>query len=312
MSPQPRAAFSTRAYQPEDEAAVIDLWNRCLVRDTVTPQVFRRKVLLDPHFDPAGFRLAWHDAELIGGCLAMGRAGLGGTTGWLRMIFVHPAWRRRGVGSRLLGEALEYLRRAGKTQVQVAAGPNYFIPGVDLHAYAAAVPFFEAYGFVRGSESISMDASLVQYEIPAEALQTEARLRSEGIIVKLLEPGEILPLLEFLERAFPHWVEPARELLVWCTHGWADYDQFLIARASDGRVVGYCQYDGEHFGPFGVDPAMQGRGIGTVLLARCLERMRARGYHSAWFMWTGERAARLYRRFGFVETRRYVSMRRTL
>jgi mycothiol synthase len=305
-------AITTRSYRPENEPAVIDLWNRCLVRDTVTPQVFRRKVLLDPHFDPAGFRLAWHDAELIGGCLAMGRAGLGGTTGWLRMIFVHPAWRRRGVGSRLLGEALEYLRGAGKTQVQVAVGPNYFIPGVDLHAYAAAVAFFEAHGFVRGGESISMDASLVQYELPAEARQIEARLRAEGITVKLFEPDEILPLLEFLERAFPHWVEPARELLVWCTYGWADYDQFLIARDAEGKVIGYCQYDGEHFGPFGVDPAEQGRGIGTVLLARCLERMRARGYHSAWFMWTGERAARLYRRFGFVETRRYVSMRRTL
>lgn len=305
-------AITTSGYRPADEAAVIDLWNRCLVRDTVTPQVFRRKVLLDPHFDPAGFRLAWHGGALVGGCLAMGRAGLSGTTGWLRMIFVHPDRRRQGIGSRLLREALEHLRRAGKTLVQVAVGPNYFIPGVDVHAYAAAVPFFEAHGFVRGGESISMDASLVQYEVPAEARRVEERLRAEGISVTLLEPDDILPLLAFLERAFPHWVEPARELLVWCTHGWADYDQFLIARTAEGKVVGYCQYNGEHFGPFGVDPAEQGRGIGTVLLARCLERMRARGYHSAWFMWTGERAARLYRRFGFVETRRYVSMRRDL
>ncbi|MER3404073.1 MAG: hypothetical protein C4289_01890, partial [Chloroflexota bacterium] len=213
-------AITTSSYRPANEAAVIDLWNHCLVRDTITPQVFRRKVLLDPHFDPAGFRLAWHNGALVGGCLAMGRAGLGGTTAWLRMIFVHPDWRRRGVGSRLLDEALEYLRRAGKTRVQVAVGPNYFIPGVDLHAYAAAVPFFEAHGFVRGGESISMDASLVHYELPAEARRIEARLHTEGITVKLLEPDEILPLQEFLERAFPDWVERARELLVWCTYGW--------------------------------------------------------------------------------------------
>ena len=31
------------------------------------------------------------------------------------------------------------------------------------------------------------------------------------------------------------------------------------------KVVGYCQFEGSHFGPFGVAKDFQGRGIGTVL-----------------------------------------------
>ncbi len=77
-------------------------------------------------------------------------------------------------------------------------------------------------------------------------------------------------------------------------------------------IVGYCQHGGERFGPFGVAASHRGRGIGLVLLSCCLERMKAKGYHNAWFMWGGERNSHLYKRVGFVETRRYEVMKKEL
>ena len=62
---------------------------------------------------------------------------------------------------------------------------------------------------------------------------------------------------------------------------------------------------GEHFGPFGVDEAHRSRGIGTALLHQTLREMRIRGMHRAFFLWTSERASRLYERFGFEVTRRF-------
>ena len=55
--------------------------------------------------------------------------------------------------------------------------------------------------------------------------------------------------------------------------------------------------------------ALRGQGIGRVLLLRCLAEMRAKGFHCAWFLWTGQNAARLYERVGFHTVRRFAVMR---
>jgi N-acetylglutamate synthase-like GNAT family acetyltransferase len=86
----------------------------------------------------------------------------------------------------------------------------------------------------------------------------------------------------------------------------------LFAAMEKGRCIGFCQHDGERFGPFGVEASQRGRGIGAVLLFRCLHGMRAKGLHNAWFLWTDDKVARLYSQAGFRETRRYALMRREL
>ncbi|MDQ3655231.1 MAG: GNAT family N-acetyltransferase, partial [Chloroflexota bacterium] len=79
-----------------------------------------------------------------------------------------------------------------------------------------------------------------------------------------------------------------------------------------GRIIGYAQSRGERFGPFGVDETYRGRGIGAVLLSTTLLAMRARGFHCAWFLWTSDRAAKLYREHGFEEVRRFQLMAKAL
>jgi len=60
-----------------------------------------------------------------------------------------------------------------------------------------------------------------------------------------------------------------------------------------------------------VAAAHRNRGIGTVMLYRLLDQMRDRGYKFAWFGETG-RARACYERAGFVVTRRYAVLSRTL
>jgi GNAT superfamily N-acetyltransferase len=78
------------------------------------------------------------------------------------------------------------------------------------------------------------------------------------------------------------------------------------------QVVGYCQYEGAHLGPFGVAEGFQGNGIGTVLLAHTMASMVECDLHHAWVLWTGERAARLYARFGFRVSRRFAVLHKEL
>ena len=69
---------------------------------------------------------------------------------------------------------------------------------------------------------------------------------------------------------------------------------------------------GEHFGPFGVDEEYRSKGIGAVLLRETLLEMRARNIHRAFFLWTSEKASRLYTRFGFRTKRKFTVFEKQL
>jgi len=58
----------------------------------------------------------------------------------------------------------------------------------------------------------------------------------------------------------------------------------------------------------------RGLGLGSALLHLTLERMRALGLHTAWFLWAGEHtpAWHLYRKAGFATTRVFDLMRARL
>jgi hypothetical protein len=86
---------------------------------------------------------------------------------------------------------------------------------------------------------------------------------------------------------------------------------FLVAR-QHGAIIGYCQQRRERFGPFGLNPDKRNLGIGRVLLFRCLAEMSARHTYYAYFLWTGEDAARLYSLAGFKRRRVFTVMAKEL
>jgi GNAT superfamily N-acetyltransferase len=118
--------------------------------------------------------------------------------------------------------------------------------------------------------------------------------------------------MDFLERTMPSdWVRVERRNLRKIVEGGFHPEQVMVVTKGDD-IIGYCQFEGSHFGPFGVRDDFQGKGIGTVLLARTLERMRQEGHHDAWVMWTDDTAAKVYSKFGFKETRRFALLKKNL
>jgi mycothiol synthase len=301
-----------RTYRPGDEEAVVALWNRALPADGIDVDRFCRKVLADPNFDPEGALVAEEGGEPVGFLLALARRSpLAGVDlepreGWITVFFVDPERRRRGHGSRLLEAALRFL--AGRRVSVSPYAPNYFWPGVDPDAYPEAMEFLERRGFRRLYGCAAMDRRLVGYAVPEEVRRLQRSLEDQGFRFHHLEPRFVTGLLDFNARHFhPDWARAVREAIA---RG-APFDRFLLATRG-GRVAGYCTYGTydhvpDRFGPFGVDPDLRGMGLGKVLLHGCLDEMRRKGFHDAWFLWTGEDdpAGRLYRRAGFEVTRRF-------
>ncbi len=184
--------------------------------------------------------------------------------------------------------------------------PDYFSPGVDKARYPRLHKFLESYGFREESEAIEMVLDLNDYEFS----ELEP---NDGVSIENYSSKMRKPLLDFMKANFnADWYY---RVLSVTEKG--DREQVSIAFFNE-KIVGFSMfsgaegdmwyYPGERFGPFGVAKEFRGKGIGTLLLKQTLNMMKGRGIHSAFFKWTDDKAAKLYKRFGFRETRRYSIM----
>lgn len=311
--------FVLRPYRGADEGALITLWNATLTHDRINAATFRTKVLLDPNFQPAGLLMAEADGALFGFVLSLTRQtplflqGLEPDVGWITAFGVHPERRRQGIGRALFDAVLGRFAALGRQRVLISPyTPNYFIPGVDVTAYPEAIAFLEAAGWRSVSQPISMQADLIGFCIPQEIVALAERLTTEDICVRGVQAADLPALMPFIAQTFGwDWYRFAQEYLSELFGRGSDEICFLVAEQG-GQIVGYCQARRERFGPFGVIPEARGRGIGRLLLFVCLSEMLAKGFHCAWFLWTGRDAARLYALAGFRQVRQFAVMRRDL
>ncbi|MBX3729885.1 MAG: GNAT family N-acetyltransferase [Candidatus Sumerlaeia bacterium] len=309
-----------RPYTDADCPHLLALWEQALPGEAILREEFERRVLLDANREPDSLMLAVEGDRLVGFILCLvlrypiENTGTLEHRGFITAFGVHPEHRGRGVGSALLAHAEAFCRARHRTEVALAPyTPNYFVPGVDKARYPEGLAFLVRRGFVEFSEAIAMDAPVGQFDLDAELLEREQRLRGEGIVIEPFRRERMVDYLDFMNRVMPGpWLEDARRNLRDFTRGLFPEDGILLA-CHEGRIIGYCQFEAEHFGPFGVEDGWQGKGIGTVLLARTLYRMRLKGHHSAYVLWTGERAAKgVYGRLGFTVSRRFAVLRKML
>lgn len=305
-----------RTIHDSDVEPVVRLLHRSLEKERISAVDFRRKVLLDPNFRPEGAIVAEVGGKLAGFILCIVRRQpledwpSDFEKGWITLMGVDPEYRRQGIGDALLRKGISYLRSSGASTVWVSPyAPNYFSPGIDEAAYPEGIEFFLNRGFTVAYRPLSMEAQIHELEVPSEIAGVEDAMTELRISVRELGMQDITLLVDFVRSEFPgDWQRLVRESI---DRTLADPDAptriFIAVR--DGRCIGFARHDGERFGPFGVGESARGLGIGSLLLYRCLESMRSKGIKKAWLLWTDDRAARLYLRAGFRETRRYSVMK---
>ena len=307
--------FGIRTLCGDDLSAIIDVWNRALVRNSTSAERFVGMVFADPDYWPgadSGFFVA-ADADKIVGFLRAtirrvpnDRLGLEPEDGWIPYLAVDPGYQHGGIGTALVRAALEYFARHGRRRIWVCgtttSAPGSIFPGVDVDAYPHALPLFQKHSFVVDQQAFSMAREVVDFDVPAFerwAWETGPQVRVES-----LTPARVQDLFVFLAESLPgSWNIAARaKLQSGALH------EMLIALL-DGRVVGYCQWTGEHFGPFGVAPGLRNQRIGAKLFTEAVRRIRAADGRTVWFNWADENAKRFYDRFGLNVTRRFAVLR---
>lgn len=309
-----------RPYQGRDEADLLAVWRAAMTHDRLSDDLFRTKVLLDPNFQPENLPVAIEDGRVIGFVLGLTRQtplflqGLEPDKAWVTAFGVHPDYQRRGIGRALFGYLFERFQAQGRKTIDLSPYvPNYFVPGVDVAAYPGTITFLEnALGFKTLYQAISMGADLTGFQVPPEIAGLQARLeREQGVTVLPVTSADLPELMPFIVRHFGwDWYRHAQDYLLEIFGDTPHQTCFLVAR-QHGEIIGYCQQRRERFGPFGVNPDRRNLGVGRVLLFRCLEAMSARHVFYAYFLWTGEDAARLYSLAGFQRRRVFAVLRKT-
>lgn len=113
------------------------------------------------------------------------------------------------------------------------------------------------------------------YELPDDRLASE-KLAATGIIIRPALACEKFQVMDWVLLHFGQgWAGE-------CDVAFSNHPISCILAVRQGVITGFaCYYDStmrNFFGPLGVEESSRGKGIGTVLLLRCLHCMAAGGY----------------------------------
>ncbi|WP_374713609.1 GNAT family N-acetyltransferase [Symbiobacterium terraclitae] len=314
-----------RPLTPDLLPQAVDLWNRALgAHFPMRPGLLLANLWEEPNFDAEGSR-AVLDGDRLVGMIALKRrtAPMGNAPadqkGWISALVVDPDAQGRGLGSALLRDALEHLRRFSTEPVGIGGDPGHFFPGIPLEC-RPALDWFARRGAYLGTLACDLaNREIADYAHPGAAL--EAIGRSPEVVYRPLGAGEEEAVLAFMRREFPgRW---AWEMEQHLSRG-GDPEDVMVA-VDGGEVVGFARihthrsrrfgpgiywaplFPGAHggLGPIGVGAAQPGRGIGLGLLSASIAELRRRGVESAVIDWTV--LVRFYGIVGFRPWKWYVT-----
>lgn len=238
---------------------------------------------------------------------------------FVSLLLVDAAYRRRGIGTRLLEMVADFGRRHGKTLLSAHANPMNplaFWPGVNRE-WADVVGFLHAHGFTAERTEVSMEQSVDAFEFSQYATQRRRELAGDGFTIlpytaefhdALLQasgtPFWHLDLASKIERVAHPFIETAFiDLDIANIYGPADVTLALRGGELAGFVA-LCRNPGEaisYLGPIRIIDAFEGIGLGSVMLQTALAAERERGISLVDLWCSQENANHFYSRNGFIQ-----------
>jgi mycothiol synthase len=218
------------------------------------------------------------DGSLIGAAIGTHR----GDWGAVKAFGVTRELRRQGIGSALLAELERRLAARGAQRLRFFYdAPHYLRPGIDFRD-TAFISFVERRGFQQQRAACNMSADLAA--APLDTSVEEARLADQGFEVRRLESADADAFDRYLREV---WHEN------WRVEGMRSLRRNPVTThvaLREGRIVGFASHSVSgpgQFGPMGTNPELRGKGVGAILLKRCLADQRDAGFAECDIQWVG-------------------------
>ena len=160
----------------------------------------------------------------------------------------------------------------------------YFSPGLDI-SYEYYLEMFLEHGFKKIGECVNYELDMLHFHVPSRVLRIEKSLKKDNIVIREANIEDKERTVKWVHENFSSCWAHETEL------GFERRDAGVwIAEDANGSLVGFSVYgalESSWFGPIGVSKEVRRKGIGSVLLYKCLRSMRALGRRYVVIPWTG-------------------------
>lgn len=287
--------YHIRTYRQEDLSRITDFLNTNLDYDHLSESLLKEKLTDDPNWEPKKALICIDNDKILGFMQGVIRDIRGTRYGYIKLMAVDKNYRRQGI-ARMLYEKLEgHFRSDNVDAVRIYDVPmNYFMPGIDPR-YTEALCFAIRMGFKRFGDAVNLTVNLNEsdwdtreeekaLEIPAyPASPVGGRTGKQGIEVRRAEANEKQNVIDFVKEEWALWTHEVEM-------AFKDNPPSIHVAKLQKKIKAFSAHNGNNkgtgwFGPMGTHSDLRGKGIGSILLKRCLADMRLMGQKSAIIPW---------------------------
>lgn len=263
---------------------LLQFWNRNAIFDPMPSHILLEKTFGDPDFDPEITLLATENGKIMAfmqGLVRQIEPNL--NRGWIKLFATGEHQRRQGLATGLLKTIEEKMKSVRvKTIRLLDSNPNYFQPGIDPR-YTEAIAFAERNGFKRFADTSNLEVDLQNQVFDTN--REEQKLAHDNILIRRATNADWQLVEELIVNHFKTWLPEIQ------TTYKNNPISLHIAEYKD-RIEAFSAYDSNNlntgwFGPMGTNPVLRGKGIGGILLKRCLNDMKKQGQKISIIPWVG-------------------------
>lgn len=275
--------YSIRSYQDNDLKALTGFLQTNLEFDTITENLLEEKLNGDPCWDPKKALICHEGDDILGFMHGVIRDIRGTRYGYTKLMAVDRKYRRIGIAQSLYQQLEDRFKEESVDVVRIYDVPmNYFMPGIDPR-YTEAVCFAIRMGYKKFGDTSNLTVDL-DHSIWSTGKE-EKLLISHGIKIRRAEIKEKKNVIDFVKEEWALWTNEIEM-------AFRDDPPSIHVAFLHGKVKAFSAHNANNkgtgwFGPMGTHLDLRGKGIGSILLKRCLKDMKSTGLKSAIIPWVG-------------------------
>jgi len=250
--------------------------------DAITELILREKLEGDPFWLPEATFVCCDGNQIIGFIQGVIRDIRGTRYGYIKLMAVEKDYRRKGVATALYQQLEGIFTGQNVDVVRIYDVPfNYFMPGIDPR-YTPALCWAMRQGFERFGDTSNLRVDLNQ---DWDMADKEVALLSSNIEVRRARPKDLQAVLDFVQEEWALWLNEVKM-------AFKDERPSIHIALLNGEVKAFSAHNANNkgtgwFGPMGTHPDLRGKGLGAVLLKRCLHDMKEMGLSHSIIPWVG-------------------------
>ena len=314
-------------YQQGMYEVYVDLTQEEMFYQEKTFDEFKNTLFNSRAFEADGTFVALDGDKVVGFISTNARDDNPKTSGYINTFIVNKAYRRQGIGSKLLELGEAYLKEKGKTSVRFVflSGINWawYIPYTDKHMHPGMPAvrmnsdfyiFLYHHGYAVNSIHEGFHLPLSEYELPQAVVDKMEKNKERGLFVEIYDPNKHYGVEEFCQKI--EGDNPGFAYSIRYNLNRPEPKPWLCAN-ENGRMVGWtgAMWNEEsgrgHFDGIIVDEDIRGAGLGKALFCYLCYQSKLNGAQYMTFFTGLDNPARyIYLGAGFKIAQSFADMKK--